>query len=65
MNIKEQYNNVKGSGKKSIKPKITLNVLSKRKTKELGKNLFIALQAKIDSLVNKLEYKDNKKTLNA
>ena len=63
MNIKEQNNNVKGSGKKSIKPKITLNVLSKRKTKELGKNLFIALQAKIDSLVNKLEYKDNKKTL--
>ena len=65
MNIKEQYNNVKGSGKKSIKPKITLNVLSKWKTKELGKNLFIALQAKIDSLVNKLEYKDNKKTLKA
>ena len=65
MNIKEQNNNVKGSGKKSIKPKITLNVLSKRKTKELGKNLFIALQAKIDSLVNKLEYKDNKKTLKA
>ena len=63
MNIKEQYNNVKGSEEKSIKPKITLNVLSKWKTKELGKNLFKALQAKIDSLVNKLEYKDNKKTL--
>ena len=65
MNIKEQYNNVKGSEEKSIKPKITLNVLSKWKTKELGKNLFKALQAKIDSLVNKLEYKDNKKTLKA
>ena len=40
-------------------------MLSKRKPKYLMKNLFAALQTEIDPLVNKLEYTNIKKTLQA
>ena len=36
MSIYVQGNNVKGSREKNIKPKITRDVLSKRKTEEFG-----------------------------
>ena len=38
-------------------------MLSKRKSKYSAKNLFAALQAEIDQLVNKLEYTNIKKIL--
>ena len=40
-------------------------MLLKRKLKYLAKNLSAVLQAKIDPLVNKLEYTNIKKTLHA
>ena len=40
-------------------------MLSKRKPKCSAKNLSTALQAKIDPLMNKLEYTNIKKTLQA
>ena len=40
-------------------------MLSKRKPKYLAKNLCVALQVDIDQLVNKLEYTNIKKTLQA
>ena len=40
-------------------------MLLKRKPKYLAKNLSAALQIKIDPLVNKLEYTNIKKTLQA
>ena len=36
-------------------------MLSKRKSKNSVKNFFAALQVKIDPLVNKLEYTNNKR----
>ena len=36
-------------------------MLSKRKSKNLAKNLFATLQVEIDPLVNKLEYTNNEK----
>ena len=38
-------------------------MLSKRKPKNSAKNLSATLQVEIDTLVNKLEYTNNKKTL--
>ena len=40
-------------------------MLSKRKSKYSAKNLFATLQAEIDPLVNKLEFTNIKKTLQA
>ena len=36
-------------------------MLSKRKSKNSAKNFFATLQVEIDSLVNKLEYMNNKR----
>ena len=41
------------------------DVLSKRKPKYFVKNLFATLQSEINPLVNKLEYTNIKKTLQA
>ena len=40
-------------------------MLSKRKPKYSAKNLFVTFQVKIDPLVNKLEYTNIKKILQA
>ena len=37
-------------------------MLSKKKPKYSAKNLFVALQAEINPLVNKLEYTNNKRS---
>ena len=62
MNIKVQCNKEKGSRENNIKPKITTDVLLKRKTERTWrKNLYVTFQAGIDPLLNKLEFKDNQR----
>ena len=51
-------------GKKNANTRQHADVLSKRKSKNLAKNLSVTLQVEIDPLVNKLEYTNNKRPFN-